>query len=169
MKQMNCGSCECHWCTRQCLQKRNSIRTSKSNHNLCNRFLCKGETSYTELIILNLRKGKNDRRFEQSIMLHLYNRRLYVLYCFHNLTAWHCLSVSLLQAVISTVIFSPSSLNIIGRARRVQIKNVVLLCCCPFTPKTNISIKRLSSAGVFIACESCFNMRNIPHYYYTPH
>ena len=168
MKQMNCGSCEYHWCTRQCLQKRNSIRTSKRNHNLCNRFLCKGETSYTELIILNLRKGKNDRRFEQSIMLHLYNRRLYFIAFIIWLLDMACLFTYSKRSFLLQF-FSPSSLNIIGRARRVQIKNVVLLCCCRFTPKTNISIKRLSSAGVFIACESCFNMRNIPHYYYTPH
>ena len=51
MKQVNCGSCEYRGCTRQCLQKGNN--TSKRNHNLCNRFLCKGET-----IILSLIKGK---------------------------------------------------------------------------------------------------------------
>ena len=56
MKQVNCGSCEYRGCTRQCLQKGNG--TSKLNHNLCNRFLCKGETSLTELIILSLIKGK---------------------------------------------------------------------------------------------------------------
>ena len=59
----------------------------------------------------------------------LYNRCLYFIfiYCLHNLSAWHRLSVRLLQVVILIVIFSHLTKNFIGSAKRVQIKNVVLL------------------------------------------
>ena len=55
----------------------------------------------------------------------LYNRRLYfIAYIIWLLDI--ASSVRLLQAVIFTVIFFPSNPNFIGKARRVQIKNVVL-------------------------------------------
>ena len=71
----------------------------------------------------------------------LRNRRLYFIfiYCVQNLTAWHRLSVRLLQAAI-TVIFSHVNENFIGRARRAQIKSVVLLLL-PVYSQTNISNK----------------------------
>ena len=99
---------------------------------------------------------------DSSIQL-LYNWRLYFIfiYCLNNLTAWHRLSVRLLQAAI-TVIFSRLNKNVIGRAKRVQIKNVVLLLF-PVYLKNNhikqtfsIRLERLTSAGVSISCESCF-------------
>ena len=59
------------------------------------------------------------------------------IYCSHNLTAWHRSSVRLLQAAI-TVIFSHINENFIGRARRVQIKSVVLLLLPAYSENKHI-------------------------------
>ena len=77
----------------------------------------------------------------ESAFQRLRNRRLYFIfiYCLKNLTAWHRLSVHLLQAAI-TVIFSHVNENFIGRAIGIQIKSVVLLLL-PAYSETNISNK----------------------------
>ena len=98
----------------------------------------------------------------RSIQL-LYNWRLYFIfiYCLNNLSAWHRLSVRLLQAAM-TVIFSRLNKNVIGRSKRVQIKNVVLLLFPVYLKNKHIKqtfsirLKRLTSAGASISCESCF-------------
>ena len=76
-----------------------------------------------------------------SAFQRLRNRRLsfIFIYCVQNLTAWHRLSARLLQAAI-TVIFSHVNENFIRRARRAQIKSVVLLLL-PVYSETNISDK----------------------------
>ena len=112
-----------------------------------------------------------------SAFQRLRNRRLYFIfiYCGQNLTAWHRLSVRLLQAAI-TVIVSHVNENFIGRARRVQIKSVVLLLHVAgllrnkHTKQTfSIRLKRLTSAGVSISCESCFTCACVRSHSITTH
>ena len=74
-----------------------------------------------------------------SAFQRLRNRRPYFIfiYCVQTLTTSHRLSVRLLQAAIA-VIFSHVNENFIGRARRAQIKSVILLLL-PVYSETNIS------------------------------
>ena len=83
-----------------------------------------------------------------SAIQRLYNRRLYFIVYIIWLLDIACLFDRLLQAVIFTVFFFPSNQNFIGRARRVQIKNVVLPLC-RFIKEKNISNKhfKLDSNG----------------------
>ena len=87
-----------------------------------------------------------------SAFQRLRNRRLYFifLYCVQNLTAWHRLSVRLLQAAI-TVIFS-------HLLRNKHIKQTF-----------SISLKRLTSASVSISCESCFTCACVRSHSITTH
>ena len=103
-----------------------------------------------------------------SAIQRLYNWRLYFIAFIIWLLDIACLFAYSKRSFLLKFFF-PSSQNIIGRARRVQMKNVVLLCCCRFTQKRNISIKRLSSAGVFIACESCFTCACVTSHSITTH
>ena len=111
-----------------------------------------------------------------SAFQRLRNRCLYFIfiYCVQNLTARHRLSVRSLQAAI-TVIFSHVNENFIGRARRAQVKSVVLLLSPVFSEKKHIKqtfsirLKRLTSAGVSISCESCFTCACVRSHSITTH
>ena len=72
--------------------------------------------------------------------------------------------------------FSHINENFIGRARRVQIKSVVLLLHVAgllrnkHTKQTfSIRLKRLTSAGVSISCESCFTCAYVRSHSITTH
>ena len=73
----------------------------------------------------------------------LYNWRLYFIFI-------NCLSVRLLQAVIFTVIFSPSNQKLYWKGKKSTNKNKHI------KQTFYIRLKRLTSAGVSIACKSCF-------------
>ena len=85
------------------------------------------------------------------------------------------MSVRLLQAAIN-VIFSHVNENFIGRARRAQIKSVVLLLHVGGLLRNkhikqtfSIRLKRLTSAGVSISCESCFTCACVRSHSITTH
>ena len=112
-----------------------------------------------------------------SAFQRLRNRRLYFIFicCGQNLTAWHRLSVRLLQAAI-TVIVSHVKENFIGRARRVQIKSVVLLLHVAGLLRNKhikqtflIRLKGITCAGASISCESCFTCACVISHSITTH
>ena len=111
-----------------------------------------------------------------SALQRLRNRRLYFIfiYCVQNLTAWHRLSVRLLQAAI-TVIFFPCKRKFYWKGKKSTNKECCIAVVAGLLRNKHIkqtfliTLKRLTSAGVSISCESCFTCACVRSHSITTH